>query len=79
METTKKLGSSNFTAAITAMATIYMYPYISRVDSYYMDTDSVVLSQPLPLNMISTTEIGKFKLEDHIIKVFSTKILLLHN
>nr|GEX95226.1 RNA-directed DNA polymerase, eukaryota, reverse transcriptase zinc-binding domain protein [Tanacetum cinerariifolium] len=34
-------------AAITASARIHMYPYISRDDCYYTDTDSVVLSQPL--------------------------------
>nr|GFD00286.1 RNA polymerase, mitochondrial [Tanacetum cinerariifolium] len=32
--------------AITASARIHMYPYISRDDCYYTDTDSVVLSQP---------------------------------
>ncbi|KAL0386792.1 UNVERIFIED_CONTAM: DNA polymerase [Sesamum latifolium] len=35
-------------AAITASARIYMYPFISREDCYYTDTDSVVLGQPLP-------------------------------
>lgn len=49
-------------AAITASARIYMHPFISRDDSDYTDTDSVVLSQPLPDEFISNTEIGKFKL-----------------
>ena len=40
-----------------------MYPYISRSDCYYTDTDSVVLGSPLPDDVISSTELGKFKLE----------------
>jgi hypothetical protein len=53
-------------AAITAYARIYMYPYISRDDSYYTDTDSVVLGQPLPDEDISSSVLGKFKLEHQI-------------
>lgn len=34
-------------AAITAYGRIYMHPYINRSDSYYTDTDSVVLGSPL--------------------------------
>lgn len=30
---------------------------------YYTDTDSVVLSNPLPEEFVSSTELGKFKLE----------------
>lgn len=55
-------------AAITAYARIYMYPYISREDCYYTDTDSVVLGQPLPEGDISSTVLGKFKLEDRVMK-----------
>lgn len=55
-------------AAITAYARIYMYPYISREDCYYTDTDSVVLEQPLPSDVISSSVLGKFKLEDEIMK-----------
>ena len=55
-------------AAITASARIYMYPYISREDCYYTDTDSVVLGKPLPSDMISSSVLGKFKLEDKIMK-----------
>ncbi|KVH88384.1 DNA-directed DNA polymerase, family B, conserved site-containing protein [Cynara cardunculus var. scolymus] len=43
-----------------------MYPYISREDSYYTDTDSVVLGKPLPDEMISSSILGLFKLEDRI-------------
>ncbi|KAK7298428.1 hypothetical protein VNO77_46288 [Canavalia gladiata] len=57
-------------AAITASARIYMYPYISREDCYYTDTDSVVLGQPLPEEMISSSVLGKFKLEDRVIDGF---------
>lgn len=40
-----------------------MYPYISRSDCYYTDTDSVILSEPLPDEKVSSSELGKFKLE----------------
>lgn len=45
-----------------------MYKYISREDCYYTDTDSIVLGNPLPEDLISSSELGKFKLEDHIKK-----------
>ena len=45
-----------------------MYPYISREDCYYTDTDSVVLGQPLPKEEISSSVLGKFKLEDRVMK-----------
>ncbi|KAK9041215.1 hypothetical protein V6N11_016327 [Hibiscus sabdariffa] len=44
-------------AAVTACARIHMYPFISKADSYYTDTDSVVLGNPLPDNVISQTEL----------------------
>ncbi|KAL9678789.1 hypothetical protein QQ045_016640 [Rhodiola kirilowii] len=50
-------------AAITACARIYMYPFTSREDCYYTDTDSVVLGNPLPENLLSETDLGKFKCE----------------
>nr|WMB96964.1 hypothetical protein [Solanum melongena]WMB97176.1 hypothetical protein [Solanum aethiopicum] len=40
-----------------------MYPYISRDDCHYTDTDSVLLNGLLPDEDISSTELGKFKLE----------------
>jgi len=55
-------------AAITASARIYMYPFISREDCYYTDTDSVVLGSPLPPELISGTILGKFKLEERVEK-----------
>jgi len=45
-----------------------MYKYISRDDCYYTDTDSIVLSNPLPEDDVSSSELGKFKLEDQIKK-----------
>ncbi|XP_039141211.1 DNA polymerase-like [Dioscorea cayenensis subsp. rotundata] len=53
-------------AAITVSARIYMYPFISREDCYYTDTDSVVLGHQLPSDVISSSDLGKFKLEDEI-------------
>lgn len=54
-------------AAITACARIHMYKYISRDDCYYTDTDSAVLGSPLPEEEISSTILGKLKLEDKIL------------
>nr|QHB79550.1 DNA polymerase [Sesuvium portulacastrum] len=63
-----KNSAVQLAAAITASARIYMYPYISREDSYYTDTDSVVLSQPLPEEVVSSSVLGKLKLENRIKK-----------
>jgi len=38
-----KNSAVRISAAITASARIYMYPFISREDCYYTDTDSVIL------------------------------------
>lgn len=53
-------------AAITAYARIHMYQYISRDDCYYTDTDSIVVEKILPDDDISSTELGKFKIEHYI-------------
>lgn len=63
-----KNSAVQLAAAITASARIYMYPYISREDCYYTDTDSVVLGKPLPEEEINSTFIGKFKLEHKVLK-----------
>jgi hypothetical protein len=55
-------------AAITAYARIHMYPYITRKDCYYTDTDSIVVKKQLPEEEISPTVLGKFKLEQKIAK-----------
>lgn len=59
-----KISAVQLSAAVTACARIHMHPYISRCDCYYTDTDSVVLGSPLPEAEISSTELGKFKLEE---------------
>ncbi|GJV48177.1 DNA polymerase-like protein [Tanacetum coccineum] len=56
--------------AITTSTRIYMYSYISRDDCYYTDTDSVVLSQPFPEELISASILGMLNLEDQIMKGF---------
>lgn len=58
-----KISAVQLSAAVTACSRIHMYPYISREDCYYTDTDSVVLGSPLPDDVISSTELGKFKKE----------------
>lgn len=63
-----KNSAVQLAAAITACARIHMYPYIARGDCYYTDTDSVVLGQPLPSEVISSSVLGKFKLEDRILR-----------
>lgn len=63
-----RISAVYLSAAITAYARIHMYPYISRPDCYYTDTDSVVLGSPLQENEISKTELGKFKLEHEVIQ-----------
>nr|CAD1821794.1 unnamed protein product [Ananas comosus var. bracteatus] len=63
-----KNSAVQLAAAITASARIYMYPYISREDCYYTDTDSVVLGQPLPNEVVSSSVLGKFKLEHRVVK-----------
>lgn len=61
-----KLSAVQLAAAITASARIHMYPYISREDCYYTDTDSVVLKEALSKEDISSSALGKFKLEARI-------------
>ncbi|XP_019431574.1 PREDICTED: uncharacterized protein LOC109338735 [Lupinus angustifolius] len=61
-----KMSAVQLSAAITACARIYMYPFISRSDCYYMDTDSIFLGSPLSDDLISSMELGKFKLECNV-------------
>lgn len=55
-------------AAITAHARVFMHPYITRSDCFDTDTDSVVLHEKLPDDVISSTELGKLKLEYHALE-----------
>ncbi|KAE9584339.1 putative DNA-directed DNA polymerase, family B, DNA polymerase, palm domain-containing protein (mitochondrion) [Lupinus albus] len=57
------MSAVQLSAAITACARIYMYPFISRSDCYYTDTDSIFLGNPLSDDLISSVDLGKFKLE----------------
>lgn len=63
-----KNSAVQLAAAITASARIYMYKYISREDCFYTDTDSIVLGNPLPEEYVSSSVLGKFKLEDRILE-----------
>lgn len=58
-----RISTIQLAAAITACSRIHMYPYISRDDCYYTDTDSAILGSTLPEEKISSTEEGKLKLE----------------
>jgi DNA polymerase elongation subunit (family B) len=62
----RKLGAVQIAAAITSHARIYMYEFISREDCYYTDTDSVVLKNRLPPDIICNYTLGKFKLEHKV-------------
>ena len=44
-----------------------MYPFICRSDCQYTDTDSIVIGKPLPKKYVSSTEMGKFKLEHNVL------------
>jgi hypothetical protein len=50
-------------AAVTASALIYMHRFLNREDCFYTDTDSVVLSNPLPSEVINKEVLGLLKLE----------------
>jgi hypothetical protein len=47
-----------------------MYKYISREDCYYTDTDSIVLGNPLPPEDVSSSVLGKFKLEEKLVRAY---------
>ncbi|KAJ1416382.1 DNA-directed DNA-polymerase, family B, mitochondria/virus [Sesbania bispinosa] len=53
-----RISAVQLSAAVTACSRIYMYPYISRDDCYYTDTDSIVIGKPLPEEDVSSTELG---------------------
>jgi DNA polymerase elongation subunit (family B) len=57
-------------AAITAYARIHMSQFKNNPNFklYYTDTDSAYLDRPLPDHLVSSTELGKFKLESVIDK-----------
>ncbi|GJY92661.1 DNA polymerase [Tanacetum coccineum] len=62
-----KDSAVQLSAAITASARIHMYPYISRDDCHYNDTDSIVLGKPLNEEDLSQFVLGKFKEEAQIV------------
>lgn len=61
-----KYSALHLSAAITSYARIKMQPFISRRDCFYSDTDSLVISEPLPNELVSSTKLGYFKLEHRI-------------
>ena len=63
-----KMSAVQLDAAITACALIHMYPHIYIPDCYYTDTDSIVLGSPLSDDLISSMEMGKFKLEYNVLR-----------
>ncbi|PHT47832.1 hypothetical protein CQW23_12040 [Capsicum baccatum] len=58
-----KIAAVQLAAEITACARIHMYPYISRKDCHYIDTNSILIKGRLPDYVISSMELGKLKLE----------------
>ncbi|XP_042453085.1 DNA polymerase-like [Zingiber officinale] len=62
-----KYSALHLSAARTSYARIKMQPFIStRRDCFYSDTDSLVISEPLPNELVSSTKLGYFKLEHRI-------------
>jgi DNA polymerase elongation subunit (family B) len=53
-------------AAITAYARIHMTQFKNNTNFnlYYSDTDSIYIDRPLPPEFISSTKLGKLKLEN---------------
>jgi hypothetical protein len=52
-------------SAVTAYSRIYMSQFKNNDDYklFYSDTDSIYINKPLPSDLVSSTEIGKMKLE----------------
>lgn len=71
---TKQVASINESSAVQIASAITAYAriYIDRfkrdpsLDVYYSDTDSIFCQNPLAADLISNTELGKFKLENRI-------------
>lgn len=71
-----KGNSVHIAAAISSYARIkllkdiyYIYDYYNNdVNIYYYDTDSIILNKELPLKMIDEKMLGKYKLENNIIR-----------
>lgn len=61
-----RLAAIQMSAAITACARIYMYQFIGRDDCFYTDTDSAVLQNPLPPELVDPTVLGCLKLEHEL-------------
>lgn len=57
--------SIGIASAVTSYARSYMFNIIKdNIDNiFYTDTDSLYLSKELPNNLVSSNELGKFKLE----------------
>jgi hypothetical protein len=55
---------------ITSYARIHLFNLIKKhdIEVYYMDTDSIVTDKELPVEEVSSTELGKMKLEYRIVK-----------
>jgi hypothetical protein len=58
--------SISIASAITAYARIHMSQFKNNpnFNLYYSDTDSIYINKPLPAEFISSTELGKLKLEN---------------
>ncbi|XP_021745272.1 uncharacterized protein LOC110711201 [Chenopodium quinoa] len=61
-----KNSAVQLSAAITACTRIYIHPFTSKDDCYYIDTNFIVLANPLLEGLISSKVLGLFKLEDKI-------------
>ena len=55
-------SSIAISSAVTALARIYMSPFLSTYGTYYTDTDSIFTGEVLPSEYVGN-ELGQFKLE----------------
>lgn len=63
-----RYSAVHLSASITAYARIVMHPHVARNDCFYSDTDSIIIREPLPKDLVSPTELGLFKFEYKIKK-----------
>lgn len=63
-----RYSAVHLSASITAYARIVMHPHVARNDCFYSDTDSLIIREPLPKDLVSPTELGLFKFEYKIKK-----------
>lgn len=60
------MSAIHLAAAITACARIHIFPFTSRPDCVYTEAEAIVVGSPLPDELVSSDELGKFELEHQV-------------